>query len=88
MSLPPHPCPFRSARKHRPSGYSADRSSAVDTTIDARLEFRIKLIACDGDDGWVEGTLAAIHETLRSPQPPAVNEDCEYCRFAARWAGA
>jgi hypothetical protein len=56
--------------------------------FDARLEFRIKLIAYDGDDGWVEGALAAIHDTLRAPQPPAVNGACEYCRFAAGSAGA
>jgi len=55
--------------------------------FDARLEFRIKLIAYDGDDDWVEGTLAAIHETLCSSEPPAVNDECEYCQFAARWAG-
>jgi hypothetical protein len=57
-------------------------------SFDARLEFKIKLIAYDGDDGWVEGALAAIHDTLRAPAPPAVNEDCEYCRFAAGSAGA
>lgn len=56
--------------------------------FDAHLEFRIKLIPFDGDDTWVEGTLAAIHGTLRSPELPAVNEDREYCRFAARWAEA
>ena len=56
--------------------------------FDARLEFKIKLIAYDGDDGWVEGALAAIRDTLRAPQPPAVNGACEYCRYAARWAGA
>jgi hypothetical protein len=55
--------------------------------MDARTEFRIKLIAYDGDDGWVEGALAAIHETLRAPEPPAVSGDCEYCRYAGRWAG-
>lgn len=57
-------------------------------TFDAHLEFKIKLIPYDGDDGWVEGTLAAIHETLRADEPPAVNEKCEYCRFAVRSAGA
>lgn len=53
----------------------------------ARLKFKIKLIAYD-DDGWVEGTLAAIHETRHAPGPPAENEYCEYCRFAARSTGA
>ncbi len=57
-------------------------------SFDARLEFKIKLIAYDGDDGWVEGALEAIHDALRAPGPPAVNDDCEYCRYAARWAGA
>ncbi len=57
-------------------------------SFDARLEFKIKLIAYDGDDGWVEGALAAIRETLRAPEPPAANGECEYCRFAAGAAGA
>ena len=57
-------------------------------SFDARLEFRISLIPYDGDDGWVEGALEAIHETLQAPLPPELNEDCEYCRFAAKAAGA
>ena len=56
--------------------------------FNARLEFRIKLIPYDGDDGWVEGTLAKIRELLAAPQPPAMPKDCEYCRFAARAAAA
>ena len=31
---------------------------------------------------------AAIRDTLRAPAPPAANQDCEYCRFAAGAAGA
>ena len=57
--------------------------------FDAHLDFRIKLIPYDGDDGWVEGgALAAIHETLRATEPPAVNGECEYCRFAHQAMGA
>jgi len=56
--------------------------------FDAHLEFRIKLIPYDGDDVWVEGTLAAIRDTLHAPAPPEVNQGCEYCRFAARSSGA
>ena len=52
--------------------------------FDARLEFTIKLIPYDGDDGWIEGTLAAIRATLEAPEPPAATGDCEYCTFAAR----
>jgi len=57
-------------------------------SFDNRLEFRVKLIAYEGDDGWVEGTLAAIGAALRAPERPPVNSECEYCRFAARSAGA
>ncbi len=42
----------------------------------------------EDDDAWVEGALAAIRDTLRAPEPPAVNGECEYCRFAAGSAGA
>jgi hypothetical protein len=56
--------------------------------FDAHLEYKIKLIPCDGDDGWVEDTLTAIRDTLRASEPPALNNDCEYCRFATRSAGA
>ena len=56
--------------------------------FDARLEFKIKLIPYDGDDGWIETTLAAIHKTLTAEAPPPVTGDCEYCRFAVRAAVA
>jgi len=56
--------------------------------FDARLDFAIKLIPYDGDDAWVEETLAAIRATLSAPDPPAVNGSCEYCRFARDAAAA
>ncbi|MGD9954217.1 MAG: PD-(D/E)XK nuclease family protein [Burkholderiales bacterium] len=56
--------------------------------FDARLEFTIKMIPYEGDDGWVEGTLMRIRENLRAPQPPKPAPDCEYCAFAGKWAGA
>ena len=52
--------------------------------FDARIEFTIKMIPYDGDDGWIEGTLAAIRATLAAPEPPPVRGDCEYCTYAAR----
>jgi len=55
--------------------------------FDHHLEFTIKMIPYDGDDGWVEGTLARIKETLVAPQPPKAAEDCEFCAYAGRWAG-
>jgi CRISPR/Cas system-associated exonuclease Cas4 (RecB family) len=52
--------------------------------FDAKLEFRIKLIPYDGDDGWVENTLHKIRDTLHADTPPAQNWRCEYCAFARK----
>ena len=52
-----------------------------------RLEFRVKMIPYDGDDGWIEPVLLDIRRTLSAPEPPAHNEECEYCEFVAK-AGA
>jgi len=49
-----------------------------------RLEFTIRLLSHDGDDGWVEGTLRAIRETLSAPQAPPSCAECEYCDYVAR----
>jgi hypothetical protein len=51
--------------------------------FDAHLEFRISMIPYEGDDGWVEGTLREIRETLSAPEPPARAEGCEYCAYVA-----
>lgn len=55
-------------------------------SFNARLEFTIKLIPYDGDDGWVESTLLNIRQTLNAPEPPQMNGQCEYCVFAAKSA--
>lgn len=56
--------------------------------FDGRLEFRIRLIPYEGDDGWVEETLARIRATLDAPAPPPPEPDCEFCAFAGRAARA
>lgn len=55
-------------------------------SFENRLEFSIKLIPYDGDDGWVEGTLLKIRQTLSADEPPPMNGRCEYCDFAAKAA--
>ena len=52
--------------------------------FDQRLEFTVKMLPYDGDDGWVEETLAAIRHTLAADAPPPVNGRCEYCVFAQK----
>ena len=54
--------------------------------FEARLEFTIRLLPHDGDDGWIEGTLAAIRKALTAAEPPARDADCEYCGYVARAA--
>jgi len=51
-----------------------------------RLEFTIRLLPYDGDDGWVEETLRAVREALSAPEPPAPGAECEYCDYVARAA--
>jgi len=57
-------------------------------SFDGRLEFTLRMIAYDADDGWVEGTLAAIRDTLMRAEPPPPPRDCEFCSYAAKAAGA
>ena len=52
--------------------------------FDARMEFTIRLLPYDGNDGWVEGTLRAIRETLSAANPPAPGAECEYCQYTSR----
>jgi len=57
-------------------------------TFDGKLEFTIKMIPYDADDGWVEETLAAIKQTLLAAEPPKPSQDCEFCAFARKSASA
>jgi len=52
--------------------------------FDGRLEFRIRLIPYEGDDGWIENTLAAIRATLDAAAPPPPEPGCEFCTFAGK----
>jgi RecB family exonuclease len=55
--------------------------------FEGRLEFTIKLLPYDGDDGWIEATLTAIRRTLSAAEPPPYTGECEYCVFAEKAAG-
>jgi len=66
---------YANARRDRPA-------------FDGRLEFSIRMIPYDGSDAWIEGTLAAIRETLLRDEPPPAPQDCEFCGYAAKAADA
>lgn len=55
--------------------------------FDARLEFTIRMLPYDGNDAWVEPTLAAIRDTLMRSDAPPPAAGCEFCTYAARAAG-
>lgn len=56
--------------------------------FDARLEFTLRMIPYDGDDGWIEGTLAAIRELLMRGEAPPPQTGCAFCSYVAKAAGS
>jgi len=59
---------FANAAKNRPK-------------FDARLEFKVEIIAYEGDDSWVEPTIFEIKKCLDSEEIPSPAENCQYCRY-------
>lgn len=49
--------------------------------FDAKLEFDIDLIAYNGNDGWIEGSLMDIRKCLMSEKTPAPAKTCDYCAY-------
>lgn len=53
-----------------------------DQPFDDMLRFRTRIIAYQGNSGWVEGVLIALRDCLEASAPPEAADDCAYCRFA------
>lgn len=51
--------------------------------FDRHIDFSITLLPHEGNDAWVEGTVADIHACLRSDELPASAKGCEYCEYRA-----
>ncbi len=51
--------------------------------FDAKLEFDVRLIAHEGDDGWVEGTLRELKACLDGESIPEASPACDYCAYVA-----
>ena len=49
--------------------------------FDGKLEFDIKIIPYSGDDSWVEKTINAAIECLKSDVLPNPGIDCDYCKY-------
>ena len=64
------------------TGYFVYANAVRDKKMfDGKLEFVMTLIDYVGDDGWIDGTLASIKETLESEKIPPVGKDCDYCTY-------
>lgn len=49
--------------------------------FDAKLEFDIKIIPYVGDDSWIEKTISAAYECLKSNVIPQSSITCDYCNY-------
>lgn len=49
--------------------------------FDGKLEFDVKVIPYEGNDGWVEPAVYEAHQCLMSPNLPASGPDCDYCAY-------
>ena len=49
-----------------------------------KLEFKVKLIAYQGNGSWIEPTLHKVKETLMSEEPPPASSECVYCKYVTK----
>ena len=64
------------------TGYFVYCNGKTDVAVfDGRLEFDTTLIAYEGNDSWIEGTIGDIHSCLGSDQIPLTGKDCDYCAY-------
>lgn len=51
--------------------------------LNGRLEFDLTIIPHLGNTVWIEETIQAISACLRASEPPASNENCNYCLYTS-----
>jgi CRISPR/Cas system-associated exonuclease Cas4 (RecB family) len=56
-------------------------------SFDKRIDFDVNLIAYEGNDDWVEGTLFEIKECLEGDVIPGTGKGCDYCAYVEARAG-
>ena len=47
------------------------------------LEFRMKIIPYEGNDGWVEGRIMEIKKLLEQDTTPPASNTCDYCAYTS-----
>lgn len=49
--------------------------------FDQRLQFNVKVLPYEGNDGWIEETLLNIQKCLMSSEIPKAGPDCDFCLY-------
>ncbi len=49
--------------------------------FDRKLEFDVKVIPYEGDDGWIEDVLMKARKTLEEDNIPEPSPECDYCAY-------
>ena len=49
--------------------------------FDGKLQFKLSIIAHQGDDSWVEPIILEIKKVLDSDSIPVAGEKCEFCQY-------
>jgi hypothetical protein len=50
-------------------------------TFENALHFESNLVAYEGNDNWIEGTLDSIYTNLNEPEVAGPGQDCDVCQF-------
>lgn len=68
--------------KVSPVGYFVYVNGKKDAkAFDAKLEFDVIVLPCEGDPAWVESTLVKAKACLMGDELPKSAEDCDYCSY-------
>ncbi|MBI2042710.1 MAG: PD-(D/E)XK nuclease family protein [Candidatus Nealsonbacteria bacterium] len=72
----------RNGYKVSDTGYFVYCNGIADAkAFDQKLEFRVSLIAYEGDDSWIGKTIADIHNCLNGDKIPGASPNCDYCSY-------
>jgi len=64
------------------TGYFVYCNGRTDTkAFDKKIEFEVDVIPYVGNDNWIEETILNLHKCLLEKEIPAMDPDCDYCRY-------
>jgi len=64
------------------TGYFVYCNGRTDTeAFDKKIEFEVDVIPYTGNDDWIEETILNLHKCLLEKEIPAMDPECDYCRY-------